>query len=95
MPVSMGEVAARNSYNTLTRRVMITKLTTNVRCDIRDCKNIATHAINVKGRAQRLYLCELCLSKIAQASKPTPPRSPKNTIKRKQEQGQEMLATKE
>ncbi|MBQ8772181.1 MAG: hypothetical protein IJV78_00845 [Clostridia bacterium] len=65
---------------------MITKLTTNVRCDIRDCRNIATHAINIKGRAQRLYLCEHCLEQIALSAKPTPPRSPKNTIKRKQDE---------
>ena len=72
---------------------MITKLATNVRCDIRDCRNIATHAINIKGRAQRLYLCQDCLTAIGNEAKPTPPRSPRNTIKRKQDETEQQLNT--
>ncbi len=70
---------------------MITKLATNVRCDIRNCKNMATFALDVKGRGQRLYLCQHCLTELANQVKPTPPRSPRNAIKRKQEENQQQL----
>lgn len=53
------------------------------KCDSHNCKNDAAAFFAVKGRAGRCCLCADCLKAIAgEVSAQTPPKSPKNTIKR-------------
>lgn len=63
---------------------MITKLNEQkLKCDVKDCKNLASFSFPSKGRVGKFFLCEQCLQNIVQeVSKSTTPKSPKNTIKR-------------
>lgn len=62
---------------------MITKTTDKTKCDVRDCKNLASCFIEAKGRTGKFYLCDRCFEKLCgEVLRTVTPKSPKNTIKR-------------
>ncbi len=63
---------------------MIINVTTQIKCDARDCKNDAAAYFEVKGRAGKCFLCQSCLEKLtAETRMRTVPKSPQNVFKRK------------
>lgn len=66
---------------------MITKTTIKTKCDVADCRNLATCYVVAKGKSGKFFLCSDCLNKIvAEASERHPPKSPKNAIRKMIEQ---------
>lgn len=63
---------------------MLTKLNQQkLKCDVKDCKNLASYALPSKGKVGKFFLCKQCLeSVVQQVVKSTTPKSPKNTIKK-------------
>jgi hypothetical protein len=63
---------------------MITKLTEEkIKCDMKDCKNMASFSLPSKGKVGRYFLCKDCLEKLVEEVMAVrTPKSPKNTIKK-------------
>ena len=62
---------------------MIYSTTEKTKCDVKDCKNMATWYVAVKGKSGKLFLCEECRDKLYKEAIAThTPKSPKNTIKK-------------
>ena len=62
---------------------MLTPTSLKTKCDVMDCKNLATCYLPCKGKVGKFFLCADCLQKLlANAQNRRPPKSPKNTIKR-------------
>ncbi len=55
------------------------------RCDVRNCKNFATHYVTVKGVRGKVFFCKQCLADILTSGNKllAPPKSPVNAIKKK------------
>ena len=65
---------------------MVTKTVTKVRCDVRDCKNVAEYTFEIKGRQGKFFICRECLETlIDEGRKLRVPKSPKNVIKKQLE----------
>ena len=65
---------------------MVTKTTANTKCDVRDCKNTAEYAFEIKGRQGRCYLCKECFERLLdEGRKLRVPKSPQNPIKKQQD----------
>ena len=63
---------------------MIFKTDVRIKCDVRDCKNMAEYAFETKGRQGRCYLCKNCYEQMLdEGRKLRVPKSPQNTIKKK------------
>lgn len=66
---------------------MINTISTNVKCDVKNCKNNAEFYFETKGRGGRTFLCDECLQKLLSETRlRCVPKSPQNSIKRKLEQ---------
>lgn len=66
---------------------MVYKISTKIKCDVRDCKNDAVYGFDVKGRGGRCCLCADCLAAVAsEARAHFVPKSPLNAIKKRMEQ---------
>ncbi len=62
---------------------MINQTTVKIKCDVADCRNMATCFVSAKGKSGKFFLCDDCLNKIVtDATNRRPPKSPKNTIKK-------------
>lgn len=55
------------------------------RCDVRNCKNFATHYVTVKGVRGKVFFCKQCLADLLTSGNKllAPPKSPVNAIKKK------------
>ena len=63
---------------------MIYKVTGKTKCDVRNCKNDAAYAFDVKGISGKCFLCAGCLAALsADCRALTVPKSPKNAIKKR------------
>jgi len=66
---------------------MLTKTNVKIKCDVADCRNLATCFVAAKGKSGKFFLCDECLKKIAtDPNLRHPPKSPKNAIKKMIEQ---------
>ena len=62
---------------------MIYSTTEKTKCDVRDCRNLASYYLPIKGKVGKLFLCKECCDKLyKQAISMRTPKSPKNTIKK-------------
>ena len=66
---------------------MLKPTTLKTKCDVMDCKNLAACYLPAKGKSGKFFLCDSCLHQLAASiDGRRPPKSPKNTIKRKIEE---------
>lgn len=66
---------------------MIYPATSKTKCDVKNCKNDAAYYFEIKGAFAKCFLCKSCYERIAdEAARSRAPKSPQNTIKRKQEE---------
>lgn len=66
---------------------MILTTTAKTKCDIKNCKSEAAYYFETKGAFGKCFLCKACCERLAdELNKSRAPKSPQNTIKRKQEE---------
>lgn len=62
---------------------MISVSTEKIKCDVKDCKNMAAYSLPSKGRVGKFFLCKGCFEQLCKdALALRTPKSPKNTIKK-------------